>query len=145
MALLGIIATTYVLILGGELNGPVIGGIFTVVGFGAYGKHIRNVIPVLLGVLLVNLFNIHDAASSFALMAALFGTTLAPIAGRYGALAGVLAGILHMSLVTNIGFLHAGMNLYNNGFSGGFIAAVLCPLFDAMISIRQSWKSRAQG
>ncbi len=140
MALLGFIATTYVLILGGELNGPVIGGIFTVVGFGAYGKHLRNVIPVLAGVLLANLFNIHDAASSFALMAALFGTTLAPVAGRYGALAGVFAGILHMSLVTNISFLHAGMNLYNNGFSGGFIAAVLCPLFDAMSQIRQSWK-----
>lgn len=141
MALLGFIATTYVLILGGELNGPVIGGIFTVVGFGAYGKHIRNVIPVLLGVFLVNLFNIHDAASSFALMAALFGTTLAPIAGRYGALAGVFAGILHMSLVTNIGFLHAGMNLYNNGFSGGFIAAVLCPLIDAIGHIKQLCKS----
>lgn len=140
MALLGFIATTYVLILGGELNGPVIGGIFTVVGFGAYGKHIRNVIPVLAGVFLVNLFNIHDAASSFSLMAALFGTTLAPVAGRYGALAGIFAGILHMSLVTNIGFLHAGMNLYNNGFSGGFIAAVLCPIFDAMGQMKQSWK-----
>ena len=49
-------------------------------------------------------------------MAALFGTTLAPTAGQYGVVAGILAGFLHMSLVTNIGFLHAGMNLYNNRF-----------------------------
>ena len=57
--------------------------------------------------------------------------TLAPIAGEYGILAGILAGFLHMSLVTNIGFLHAGMNLYNNGFSGGFVAAFLLPLLEA--------------
>jgi len=25
--------------------------------------------------------------------------------------------------------LHAGMNLYNNGFSGGFTAALLVPIF----------------
>ncbi len=45
MSLLGVIATSYVLIVGGELNGPVIGGIFTVIGFGACGKHIKNVTP----------------------------------------------------------------------------------------------------
>ena len=99
--------TTYALAVGGDINGPVIGGILTLVGFGAYGKHIRNVIPVLLGVFLVNLINIHDVNATFAILAALFGTTLAPIAGRYGVVAGVVAGALHMSLVTNIGFLHA--------------------------------------
>lgn len=136
MALLGALSVGYVLLIGGELNGPVIGGIFTVVGFGAYGKHLKNVVPVLVGVTLVNIFNIHDASATFTIIAALFGTTLAPIAGRYGALAGVVAGFLHMSLVTNVGFLHAGMNLYNNGFSGGFVAALLCPLMDALEQIR---------
>lgn len=142
MALLGMISTTYVLIVGGDLNGPVIGGIFTVVGFGAYGKHIKNVIPILAGVYIANLFNVHTSNSSFAIVAALFGTTLAPIAGHYGIIAGLLAGILHMSLVSNIGFLHAGMNLYNNGFSGGFIAAILCPLLNAIKQIKQSWLSK---
>ena len=141
MALLGVIATTYVLVLQGELNGPVIGGIFTVVGFGAYGKHIKNVAAIFAGVFLVNVFNIHAANSSFALMAALFGTTLAPIAGRYGFLAGITAGALHMSLVTNIGFLHAGMNLYNNGFSGGFIAAIISPLWETFAHIKESKKN----
>ena len=135
MALLGILGTSYALAVGGEINGPVIGGILTMVGFGAYGKHIRNVTPVLLGVFLVNLVNIHDANATFAILAALFGTTLAPIAGRYGVFAGVVAGALHMSLVTNIGFLHAGMNLYNNGFSGGFIAAILSPLCEVANSL----------
>jgi hypothetical protein len=130
MSLMGIISTTYVLAIGGVLNGPVLGAIFTVVGFSAYGKHIKNSIPILIGVMLTNVFNIHDSSATFAIIAALFGMTLAPIAGEYGFLAGILAGFLHMSLVTNIGFLHAGMNLYNNGFSGGFVAAFLVPLLE---------------
>lgn len=131
MSFMGIVSVSYVLALGGVLNGPVIGAVFTVVGFSAYGKHLKNTIPILVGVLLTNLFNIHDSNASFAIIAALFGMTLAPIAGQYGVVAGILAGVLHMSLVTNIGFLHAGMNLYNNGFSGGFVAAFLCPLLEA--------------
>ncbi len=142
MALLGMMGTSYALAVGGEINGPVIGGIFTLVGFGAYGKHVRNVTPVLLGVFLVNLVNIHDVQATFAVLAALFGTTLAPIAGRYGVFAGVIAGALHMSLVTNIGFLHAGMNLYNNGFSGGFIAALLSPLWEAVGRMRYATSTK---
>ncbi len=32
----------------------------------------------------------------------------------------------------NVGMLHGGMNLYNNGFSGGFVAALLVPIFDSL-------------
>lgn len=130
MALLGVLATSYILIVGGDLNGPVIGGIFTVVGFGAFGKHIKNVSPVLLGIFFVGLFNRDDLNSTSALLAALFGTTLAPISGYYGPAAGVIAGALHMTMTMNISYLHAGMNLYNNGFSGGFVAAALVPIFN---------------
>jgi len=129
MSFLGAFATSYVLLVGGELNGPVIGGIFTVVGFGAVGKHLRNVMPVVLGVFLVGLCNKEGIYSTPAVIAALFGTTLAPVSGHYGPVAGIIAGALHMTMTMNISYLHAGMNLYNNGFSGGFVAAALVPIF----------------
>ncbi|MGX7395282.1 DUF1576 domain-containing protein [Carnobacterium mobile] len=140
MALLGTLSTSYVLLVGGELNGPIIGGIFTIVGFGAAGKHLKNVAPIFLGVFVVGLFNASEINSTSALLAALFGTTLAPISGYYGPLAGVIAGAFHMALVLNISYLHAGMNLYNNGFSGGFIAALLAPIFDLFATIRKDRK-----
>ena len=31
----------------------------------------------------------------------------------------------------NIGYLHGGMNLYNNGFAGGLVAAVLVPIIES--------------
>ena len=63
--------------------------------------------------------------------AGLFGTTIAPIAGRYGPWIGMLAGAFHLSIVSNTDNLHGEINLYNNGFSGGFVAAIMIPLLEA--------------
>lgn len=131
MGLLGLLTSAYIIMVKGELNGPTIGGVFTVVGFGAFGKHIKNILPILLGVYIATLLQIWDANSTGALLAALFGTTLAPIAGEYGWKNGMVAGFVHMAMVMNVGYLHGGMNLYNNGFSGGLVAATLVPIIDA--------------
>jgi hypothetical protein len=144
MSLLGCLMTVYVLAIKGEINGPVIGGIFTVVGFGAAGKNLKNVLPIICGVFIANLFNIHGASSTVGILAALFGTTLAPIAGYYGVGWGVLAGFLHMAITMNIGYLHGGMNLYNNGFSGGFVAAALVPLINTFIELRANRTKKAE-
>lgn len=109
MALLGFLATSYVLAIGGELNGPTIGGILTVVGFGSVGKHIKNVTPIITGVFIAKLLNIYEHNSTAAIIVALFGTTLAPISGYYGFIPGIIAGILHMALTMNISFLHGGI------------------------------------
>ena len=131
VGLLGMVGIIYVLLVGGELSGMVIGGIITIAGFGTYGKHVKNVLPIILGVYISSLFKIWDTDSVNYLLAALFGTALAPIAGMFGWRAGILAGFLHSSIVMNTGYLHGGMNLYNNGFSCGIVAGVLVPLIDS--------------
>lgn len=132
MSLLGFVALGFVLSLGGELNGPVIGGVLTVVGFGAFGKHLKNVIPILLGVTLIGYLNNYDMSDTSVIIAGLFGTTIAPIAGRYGLVMGMIAGGLHLTVVSNTSYLHGGINLYNNGFAGGFVAALMIPLLEAV-------------
>ncbi|OJF95704.1 hypothetical protein AX762_06210 [Alkalibacterium sp. 20] len=132
MAFLGYVSVFYVLFHGGEINGPAIGGILTVVGFGAFGKHLKNVLPILIGVSLMGFINGYDMSATGVIIAGLFGTTIAPIAGRYGTLIGILAGALHLTVVTNTGYLHGGINLYNNGFAGGFVAAMMIPLLEAI-------------
>lgn len=132
MGILGIFSTIYVLLLGGELNGPVLGGIFCIVGFGAFGNNIKTVIPVMLGATLMTFFTTYSVADIGVLLAILFVTALAPIAGHYGALAGLIAGALHLTLVVNVSFWHGGISLYNNGLSAGFVAAILVPLFEAI-------------
>ncbi|MFW5873148.1 MAG: DUF1576 domain-containing protein [Bacillota bacterium] len=140
MGTMGIIALSYIVLVGGQINGPIIGGIFTIVGFAAFGKHPANVIPILIGIFLSTQIQAIEAASAGALLAALFGTTLAPIAGQYGIKAGLLAGFLHLAVVMNVGYLHGGINLYNNGFAGGLVAAMLIPIFN---NLKQSNPERS--
>ncbi len=119
MGLVGLIALAYVLLVGGDLNGATLAGIFTVMGFGALGKHPRNILPIMAGVYLSCFTHIWEHAEPGPLLAALFCTTLAPLAGRFGVIAGIIAGALHLPMVMHVGSLHGFMNLYNNGFAGG--------------------------
>lgn len=137
IAIMGFISWAYIIMIDGQLNGPSIGAIFTVMGFSAYGNHPKNTLPIFLGALIASLLNIHDPSGTVSIIATLFGSTLAPIAGYFGAPAGVLAGFVHVSMAINISYLHGGMNLYNNGFSGGFIAATLVPLFTTVFIKRR--------
>ena len=65
--------------------------------------------------------------------AVLFVTALAPIAGRYGILIGILAGFLHIMVTPlALNFQEGGFNLYNNGFAAGFIAALIIPFMEML-------------
>lgn len=132
MGLSGMVALFYILIIGGDLNGPVLGAIFTIIGFAAFGKHPKNIIPVMIGIFLGSLAKPWDASDPSMQLIALFGTTLAPIAGRFGWHWGVVAGFIHSSAALSVGALHAGLNLYNNGFVAGLVAAVLVPVIIAI-------------
>ncbi len=133
MALNGFISMAYVLLVGGPLNGPTIGGILTIVGFGGFGKHIKNIIPIFLGVYLGSLIPMWDLDSPSTLLVALFGTSLSPIAGHYGWFYGILASIINSAVVLNLSILHGGMNLYNTGFSSGIVAAFLIPILNHLV------------
>ena len=137
MGVNGLIGMFYILLVEGDLNGPTMGGILTIMGFSAFGKHAFNIAPVMFGVYLGAL-GMHYAPNHPSLqLAGLFGTTLAPISGHFGGLCGILAGFIHSALVLQTGGPVAGLNLYNNGFSGGLIAIVLYPTVTAIVRHRR--------
>ena len=129
MGVVSLIGCLYIELTGGQYNGATVGGLLTMAGFAAFGKHPKNVIPLMLGVWLgtnsrLLPFSVMPANSPGALLAALFATNLAPLSGKFGPIVGVLAGFVHLTVVSNIGILHGGLNLYNNGFAGGLVAMV---------------------
>lgn len=130
MAFMGYLCLTYVYLTGSELTGPVLGAIMAAVGFAASGMHMVNTLPIMLGVYAMYWLSGQDPASQGATVAALFSAALAPISQEYGMVPGFIAGSIHAALVANIGSVHGGVNLYNNGFSTGFIAASLSSLLD---------------
>jgi hypothetical protein len=142
IGVLCIVATSLMLILRIPINGPVLGGILTVTGFAAAGKHLRNTVPVLLGSTLGAHFNFLELYASVNSLAILFSTGLAPISGKYGWYWGVATGFIHVSLAVIIGNLNGGMNLYNNGFAGGFVAIMMVPLIQFFTGLFTKSSSR---
>lgn len=130
MGITGIVTLMYPYLLNQTLNGPILAGILTVVGFSAVGKNIRNILPILIGVYIAYLGSNNDIFT--VVLSGLFGTSLAPIAGVYGIFWGITSGILHFAVVQSIGILHGGLNLYNNGFSAGIVAGLLVPIIECL-------------
>lgn len=135
MALVGAIGLLYLVLLKAPLNGPLVCCLFAMIGFGSFGKHPRNVIPVMTGAVIAASFmgNL-SITSPGVLLATLLCTGLAPISGQFGALWGMAAGFLHMAIVQNTSYLYAGLNLYNNGFSAGLTCIIMIPLIEALKS-----------
>ncbi|MGL1892314.1 MAG: DUF1576 domain-containing protein [Spirochaetaceae bacterium] len=123
--LLGICGTLYVLVVKADFNGPVIGGLLTIIGFGAFGTNLKNSWSVVAGVIICALvfgISLNDPGP---ILAAIFVTTLGPLAGEFGWKAGIIAGFIHLTMVMQTGTWHGGMNLYNNGFAGGLTASLI--------------------
>lgn len=132
MGMIGIIYTVFTLLWVGSLNGPFVAGIFTIVGFAGFGLNVRNVFPITLGAILGSMLNIWPHNSNTLMTIMLFGTALAPFAGYYGVMWGMLAGFVHMCITLNLSSISAGINLYNNGFIAGIVVICLLPIASSL-------------
>jgi hypothetical protein len=130
MGMLGILGSAYVYFIGGDFNGPVLGGLLTLMGFGAFGKHPFNAAPVMAGVLASTLLFRKAPTDPGPLLAFLFGSTLAPISGAYGPIIGFIAGFIHLVIVERSAAWHMGIDLYNNGFAGGLTATLIVAVME---------------
>jgi hypothetical protein len=130
MGIMGFVASAVMLAIGASWNGPMTGGLLTIVGFSAFGKHPRNTLPPMLGAAAMAMMSRYGLGSPGSQLAVLFASTLAPVAGEYGPIAGFIVGMLHLVLVQVVGTLHGGLNLYNNGFAGGLAAGIILPVLE---------------
>ncbi len=132
MAMMAMLSIGYVWLVGGILCGPVVAGIFTMTGFGACGKNLSNCIPVMAGAIGGIIFLDLPINDPGLIAAVLFATTLAPMVTNYGRIAGMVAGFCHLFMIGDTIWLHGGLCLYNNGFTGGLVAGTLVSLFERL-------------
>ena len=138
MGAMGIVSLGYVMLVGGDLNGPVCGAILTAIGFGAAGEHPKNTVPIMFGVWIASHMMVPTQTDPGMLLAALFGTALAPVAGQFGWYYGIIAGFLHAAVVLAVGAPCGGYNLYNNGFAAGLVALVMVSLIQG---VSRKWRN----
>lgn len=133
MAAVGMSCLLYIICIGADLSGPVVGAILTAFGFAAFGVHLKNFLPVLAGVVIMTLINKFTILTPGMQLAAIFAVGLAPVTGQFGIIAGILAGVIHSAIVMCTSEMYGGMNLYNNGFSAGWTAILLIPVLESFI------------
>lgn len=143
MAVVGMSCLIYIICIGGDLSGPVVGSILTAFGFAAFGVHLKNFLPILTGVVIMTILNRFTILTPGMQIAAIFAVGLAPIAGQFGMIAGIIAGAIHAVIVMCTSEMYGGMNLYNNGFSAGWTAIVLVPVMESFIK-RFTQKKRSE-
>lgn len=125
LGLMGLFSLAIITILGLRISGPMMAAIYTVIGFAAFGKTIRSSIPLMMGAFVATLitkYNIYDLGPSIALF---FVTALSPITGKFGFGIAFIAGFFHIMLTEYALYLQGGFALYNNGFTAGFVAAIM--------------------
>ncbi len=144
MAMVGALCETYIYLIGGDLSGPVVGAILSAFGFAAFGAHVKNYLPILAGVYLSTLLNQFEATTPGVQLAAIFAVGLAPIAGRFGVAAGIFAGMLHVAIATCTSQMYGGLNLYNNGFSTGWVAIIMVPVMDSLMTEYKNRKRKKE-
>ncbi|MFA5670817.1 MAG: DUF1576 domain-containing protein, partial [Balneolaceae bacterium] len=137
IGLLGLLYYLYILLIGAPINGPVLGGLLTIMAFGGFGKTLKNTYPIVLGVILSSLLFGKGLTTPGPLLAILFCTTLAPIAGQFGPFIGIIAGAIHLVMVEVTGLWHGGLNLYNNGFAGGLTAILVVAIMQWLSTYRE--------
>ena len=71
-----------------------------------------------------------NPAAPTPILATLFATTLAPIAGEFGGVPGITAGVIHLVIVDRSAAWHGGLDLYNNGFAGGLTATLIIAVIE---------------
>lgn len=132
MGLLGLMSLGFTRAVGAPINGPVLGAIITIVGFGGFGNTLKNVAYIFIGGLIGHLCGFWNfATDSGAILGILFATGIVPVGGHSGAFWGILAGFIHVFIVKNVSHIHAGLTLYSNGFAEIFDVILLLPLIEA--------------
>ncbi|MFH0766754.1 MAG: DUF1576 domain-containing protein [Bacillota bacterium] len=141
IGIMGFLSCLLIYFSGIQINGPVMGAVLTILGFSAFGKHPLNAFPVVIGAILaIELTPLEWTIGST--LSVLFVTGLAPLAGQFGIIAGMIGGFIHV-LITPLALnFQGGFDLYNNGFAAGFVCALLAPVYHVFLKARDdggSW------
>ena len=130
----GLFIMLYYTLVGASFNGATLGLVLCMLACGVAGSHPGNVWPIMVGYVVMSFLakwlfvgeSYTLAINAQAILTGLcFANGMSPLAGKYGWPVGIVAGMLHYTLVTCVPSLHGGYLLYN----GGFTCCLVCILF----------------
>lgn len=142
----GLFIMLYYTLVGASFNGATLGLVLCMLACGVAGSHPGNVWPIMVGYVVMSfvakwLFvgeSYTLAINAQAILTGLcFANGLSPISGKYGWGAGIVAGMLHYTLVTCVPALHGGYLLYNGGFTACLVCIFFVPVLERFLRIKE--------
>ncbi len=130
----GLLATLYYNVTGTPFTGPTVGCIVCLLAVAPCGTTVINLLPIMVGYAMATSFCSFELSTQAIAVGLCFAGALSPIAGRFGSLCGVAAGVLHACIVTTVVTFHGGFCLYNGGFTAGVVAIFLVPILEAFFT-----------
>ena len=136
----------YYTLVGGSLNGVTFGLILCMVCTAVAGSHPGNVWPIMVGYVAMSflskaLFQGETFSLAINAQAILIGMCyangLSPITGKYGWPIGIVAGMMHYTLVTCVPAMHGGFLLYNGGFTACLLCILLMPVLERFAKTKE--------
>jgi hypothetical protein len=138
MGVHGAFVTLYYVAAGGAFTGPTFGCVLCMLSLTANCASPKTVYPIMIGYVLFSLLPMSSSVNTQSVLVGFcFATSLAPIAGIYGVLPGIIAGALHCAVVGNVSIIHGGFNLYNGGFTSGLVCLVLVPILENFFKTKE--------
>jgi len=138
-----------------KFTGTTMGAMMCMFAFVAHGSNPKNVFPIMIGYAVASFLPFFVFAAGITetqswtltsqamLVGLCYASGLAPVTGKYGWWAGIIAGALHAFLVTSVGLLHGGFCLYNGGFTAGLVALVLIPVLECFCKTKEERVQKA--
>ena len=122
--------TAYYNLIGSSMTGPTMGAIICFLAGTACGGHILNMLPIMLGYVLAAAIFPFQLTTQAIIVALCYTVAMVPISGRFGSLAGIIAGMIHATIVTTVVTFHGGFLLYNGGFTCAITVIMLLPVLE---------------
>ena len=142
----GLFIMLYYTLVGASFNGATLGLVLCMLACGVAGSHPGNVWPIMVGYVVMSFLakwlfvgeSYTLAINAQAILTGLcYANGMSPIAGKYGWGAGIVAGMLHYTLVTCVPALHGGYLLYNGGFTACLVCILFVPALERFLRLKE--------
>ena len=137
----GLIFLIYMVCIGGKFNGQAVGAMLCLLCWTGKGTNPLHYLPIIAGYAVGSLISGTALSGTGLIVGICFASGMAPLAGHFGIIAGVVAGLFHFALVQNMAALHGGFDLYNGGFTAGLVSSVMVPIMEAFSRKKAEKKS----
>lgn len=140
----GMFIMLYYNLIGASFNAVALGCVFCMLASCCSGAHPRNVLPIMVGYVLISALFGAIVGEEFTLginsqtivIGLCFANALAPVSGRYGFICGIIAAMLHYCIVSYVPILHGGFLLYNGGFTACIVCMLLIPVLESFLKTK---------